>query len=286
MLHEVVDVELWLTRLPLELLYAAVRGLPERMHPQTEAVIGPYDLAVNQQLHIAALAMSPPSQQVPTDVFVWHYGEPEQRAITKVGGLPYRPADKPWPLGKFGQPLSFVGQFCFTDSHDIVGALPGDVLLIFVDGEYGFDVDDLTSELVPPVFEWVLISAVPLISPDTLPVTNPQWAACYGARYRSIDYPDLDPFDYPEITEYVAVRHPATKIGGIPTWTQEGVDLPGRFLCQLPRVDPHIRNPYPFLNVPDPISYDVWRTVRTYDLGDLFLFLDADGVVHWSAQGD
>ena len=36
-------------------------------------------------------------QGIPADVFAFALGEPAERHVTKVGGLPYRPAGEPWP---------------------------------------------------------------------------------------------------------------------------------------------------------------------------------------------
>ena len=72
---------------------------------------------------------------MPTDIFLLNLGEPEQRAVTKVGGLPYRAAGKPWPIAQSGAPMTFLTQFCFVDSRDLVPPLPGDMLLVFIEGK-------------------------------------------------------------------------------------------------------------------------------------------------------
>ena len=59
-------------------------------------------------------------------------GAPEC-SVTKVAGLPYRAAGLPWPLTDDGRPMTFLAQFCFEESRDLVGKLPGDVLLIFAE---------------------------------------------------------------------------------------------------------------------------------------------------------
>ena len=41
-------------------------------------------------------------RSVPTDVFTFIPGEPQERSVTKIGGLPYRPASLPWPRGTLG----------------------------------------------------------------------------------------------------------------------------------------------------------------------------------------
>ncbi|MEZ6144810.1 MAG: hypothetical protein R3B91_05105 [Planctomycetaceae bacterium] len=58
--------------------------------------------------------------------------------VTKIGGIPYRPAGKPLSNSK-GEPLTFVAQYCFSESTDLVGALPGDVLVFTSFGVHGRD---------------------------------------------------------------------------------------------------------------------------------------------------
>ena len=52
-------------------------------------------------------------RELPTDVFVWGQGEPKDRTLTKVGGLPYWPAETPWPE-RNGKPLPFGGGLALT----------------------------------------------------------------------------------------------------------------------------------------------------------------------------
>ena len=119
------------------------------MQPGGEILVGPGSLAVNEQLRAEALAGSCyRGSRIATDVFVWARGEAPNPAMTKIGGVPYRPRSLPWPRDGEGRRIRFIAQLCFADSRDIVGDLPGDVLLIFGD-------DDAL--LVAPerlVFEW------------------------------------------------------------------------------------------------------------------------------------
>jgi hypothetical protein len=65
------------------------------------------------------------------DLFLWQKGEPEKPYLTKLGGAPYRDRNKPWPVDDTGKAYTFVAQFCFLDSRDILHVeLPGDVLII------------------------------------------------------------------------------------------------------------------------------------------------------------
>ena len=87
-------------------------------------------------------------------------GEPTDRHVTKIGGLPYRPAKMPWPTGQDGTPMSFLAQINFANSKDLVGELPGDVLLVFTPDSDGF-IESLSFEwqpLAPNVFWANLVS--------------------------------------------------------------------------------------------------------------------------------
>jgi len=44
------------------------------------------------------------------DIFVMAEGEPDNRWITKIGGVPYRPAAASWPQSCNGDPMAFVAQ--------------------------------------------------------------------------------------------------------------------------------------------------------------------------------
>lgn len=72
----------------------------------------------------------PAHDTIPTDMFLWGRGEAPDPRMTKIGGVPYLPRDTPWPQHR-GRPLTFVAQFGFHDSRDLVSKLPGDVLLVF-----------------------------------------------------------------------------------------------------------------------------------------------------------
>lgn len=100
------------------------------------AVVGPRDamgvLAIREEYQRRGLNWG---RGLPADVFLLSPGEPEKRAATKFGGLPFFPKNGDWPVSsKTGAPLSFLAQMNFTDSMDIVQKdLPGDVLLVFGD---------------------------------------------------------------------------------------------------------------------------------------------------------
>lgn len=295
MIHEHLDIERWKSVFSLQ----RMREAGEK--PDANIISGPYDIVVVEQLRAETFAADPSLDRIPTDVFVWYRGESPQRAVTKVGGLPYRGAGKPWPVASSGVPLTFVAQFCFADSGDIVPALPGDILLIFAEGKewrhgdevnYDFawgDNDERDSDVY---FEWASLNdKLPLVTAGEIPETGWRIAPCYAAIYRTWDYPAADGFAYPEIDEHIPEVLSATKIGGVCPWLaelEESGELPtGRFLCSLSSIFPEIYQPYPFLNVSEPISYDEWQASQILMIGDVGLmnfFINGYGDLRWTAR--
>jgi hypothetical protein len=194
--HEVVDIDRWKAMFPLARLreeareevlarhqqnpaaYVTEEALEKAIaleEPRAGAITSPYDLAVVEQLREEAVASGVRlKQRVPTDVFVFSQGEPDRREVTKVGGLPYWPAGRRWPCTVGGRPLTFVAQFCFTDSRDIVGDLPGDILLIFLDYEC-----EAIDEKQALRFEWERIGEASLIEQSDIPETGTGISPCF-----------------------------------------------------------------------------------------------------------
>jgi hypothetical protein len=260
--HEVFDIARWKAMFPLAQLRdaawqreledwerhpakyvtpEAVEQARARSGPRAEAVTSPYDLAVLEQLREEALAEVAHRKRVPTDVFIFSAGEPERREVTKVGGLPYWPVDRPWPRTVGDRPMTFVVQFCFADSRDIVGHLPGDILLVFVD--YEAETADEKSALK---FEWVQLGEISLIDSESIPETGTTVTPCYGAIYRTFDSPGSEP------QESSLWQIEGTKIGGVPHWIQHSQWPWRRFLCACGSIQPAFGQPYPYLNVSEP----------------------------------
>ena len=249
----------------------------------------PEDIATLERLRTTAYSGLPNLSRVPTDVFVWRAGEPTRREVTKIAGLPHRRAELPWPLAPSGEPLTFVAQFCFADSRDLVPPLPGDILLIFGAGEPS-SLSDIRFDDVNwgggLSFEWAMLDDAPLVESADIPLT-PWWPVlpCYGAVQRLWDYRGVPPeiaVDVPAIVE-------GTKIGGLCPWLDEPdyvrTDLetntpgaPGVYLCTLASVDSNVFAALPGLP-PDS------RALMISDAGLLNLFLDDHGRIRWTAHG-
>jgi hypothetical protein len=295
MVHDEVDVDRWTSLFSLDRLRAEAQSRTDGP-PRDTIVISPADFAVILQLRAEMAAAIPLGTAVPTDIFVWAKGEPPRREVTKVGGLPYWPAARAWPERTEGGPLMFVGQFCFADSRDIAGELPGDVLAIFAHPTWTGMFDEHGYAERGMVFEWLTLGLgeADLITPDDVPKVDSTWpiSPYYGAIHRTFDHPDLGSdggdfgWDHPEWSGLGLLK--ATKIGGVPWWEQYDPGVPGRFLCALESIQPALDGPYPYLNVPEPIGPSVREQypeddLMWGDLGRLYLQLHGERVF-WEIQ--
>lgn len=227
-----------------------------------EQITSPYDLYSVERLrdehHLRqGLAFA-------TDVFVFGKGPPPDGRLTKVSGLPFWPQSRKWPAAEDGSPCQFLAQFCFLDSGDLAGQLPGDILLLFVpqnEGEWIWELDQVR-------FEWLPANSGRLIDQlpkGVAPYSQSEW---YGVIHRTHDYPGMmeqarklevdQPYNLPVIN--------GSKIGGIPhaiqskanyaidPTTGRPVQLPDkkgkrptqRFLCQLSSIQaaPEVAHPW------------------------------------------
>lgn len=243
---------------------------------------------------------------VPTDYFVLAKGEPSCRSVTKVGGVPYRPAALDWPIMKDGAPYTFLAQYNFTKSRDLVGTTPGDVLLIFAESDAICTPDAFH-------FEWhdLGMADQELVSASSMHSPGWRFVTCYGVRHRTYDiadetgpsivcnfanerFPSMD-------TDYAFRAHNllhlnGIKIGGVATWSylEDNVDnsktamLPGRFLCALTDVMPDPFS-HPWLNESKPptllhilaLPNDPECLFFVGDGTTINFSLTDDGEVHW-----
>lgn len=291
MIHERFDIEHWKSFFSLSRLRQIAGGRT----PEASIISGPYDIAVLEHLREASYAHLPGIERVPADVFVWSRGEPDQRAVTKIGGLPYRVAEKPWPMGSSGMAMTFAAQICFADSHDIVPALPGEILLIFTEARNWGDEENPYYDFMGEaeydstlVFEWVSLTTHPLVSRQDIPETGFQIMPCYGSIYRTWDYPDIDGFAYPNIAQHIPPVCIATKIGGICPYQDEEPHNTEGYCCSLSSLNNEISQPFPFLNVPETMNWNQWQQSHPLMIGDVGLvnlFLNHDGSMRWTFHG-
>ncbi|MGD9644530.1 MAG: DUF1963 domain-containing protein [Pirellulales bacterium] len=209
-------------------------------------------------------------------------GEPARPDVTKIGGLPYRPAGIPWPSTKFGAPMTFVAQFRFTESHDIVGETPGEILLVFAPESYpAKDPSD------PRFFhlEWYPLGITALVQPEEQPAPGWRFITCYGQRYRTDDYPEsFDAFEDFDEGSFVPVWV-GTKIGGARYPVEDGLELPGRLLCSIGSINPDPLMPYAFTNTPTAFglskSLEDRYKLNWADAGLVSFVQLPDGTIDW-----
>jgi hypothetical protein len=249
---------------------------------------------------------------IPCDVFAWKWGPPPHPALTKIGGVPYRPADRPWPLDEHGKPMGYIIQMNFSESLDILPALPGNLLIIFA--QESFDGEEKYHDYMFPdvVMEWYNIEEIgqPM---KTAIRTGITYVPLHGLIYRGRDFPLRDESyltqmrpDGQKLWEEVSMDNPIyeypgefdghppavfgeTKIGGYPDWYQGhdcGVNHQGEFLCQI--VSHMFSEVVQYIDQPETVkTYQDFsmhgQSFSVHGGGSLYLFLDGTRI-HWSGQ--
>lgn len=276
----------WLPRFPLRDSYG--------MHYLAVPITSPCHLCNNEHLRAGVAGRSDWGAPVGVDVFVMAEGEPADRHVTKVAGLPYRPRNIRWPRRDDGKPLTFLAQFCFVDSKDLVGDLPGDVLLVFTESE-----DQCCDTLY---YEWYPLGISDLIQPAEFPKQPLYLKPFYGHVCRVASYPEARwtkleetgtmhmMCDGKEISQgYWLLQYQAMQIGRAPFFIQGNPGLPGKHLCAINSVWPDIHQPYPWINHPEPLyAEDEWHftfegQLELGDTGCIYITMTDDGELH-SAQ--
>ncbi len=143
-------------------------------------------------------------------------------------------------------------------SKDLVGMLPGDLLLVFASYSEG---------QFAPLFHWQDFGSASLVRRGDVPYHKHSFAPCYGHVVRTVSYPTAQRAASTETDKYPRCRgqgvwsafhllqYHATQIGEAPFLIQHGDDdLPGRMLCTVSSVNPNSHARYPFFNRPEPIA--------------------------------
>ena len=213
---------------------------------------------------------------IPSEVFTFSIGEPEDPTATKIGGVPFRQRDKPWPQYS-GYDYRFLAQFNFRHSRDLVGETPEELLLIFASEDF-CDIH----------LEWTSLEIDPLPRGADIPSPEPM-VNCHAIPYRTIDY--YDPSHNPC---YKLTALAANKIGGIPCEVKgeiaEGcfckeVDfdddsdepIMGRHLCTLSSLQTSPNFKYPWCNQQATYGFEHYndpdKSLSIVDMGSISIYI-------------
>ncbi|MEX0726324.1 MAG: DUF1963 domain-containing protein [Planctomycetaceae bacterium] len=288
MKHPVYDLEYWIRQYPLQREPSHTGGDWWDARP----VFSPSGIALNEQIRQAIWGNLADFEKIPCDVFAWAWGEPADRTMTKIGGVPYMDQSDCWPLDDEGRPMAFVMQVNFEDSLDLVGDLPANLLLVFSKvyhrGRYiALECDPDREESC--CFKWVDPQDVQWPLEKVLPTPLDLWPL-HGHIFRTFDVPSLDLMNRSKWDSAVS-EHPlyqnalppaiylATKIGGVPHWAQgQDCDISprkSRFLCQLASdgsADGHV-----YIGNLKPIEWEERENIYSHwlrfgDVGSLYVF--------------
>ena len=117
---------------------------------------------------------------VPADAFILSVGGSDDRARTKIGGLPFWNRNRAWPTDSKGQPIPFLAQFNFSESLDLFPDADGNVLVVF----------SHTDPSLGCVAHWEPLSTGnALISSDEIPIAN-EVHEFTGTRWRTDNFPE------------------------------------------------------------------------------------------------
>ena len=307
--HPRFDLEQWLKLYPYEAFEHPERDrhyhFPptppddplDRRKPSGVIVTRPADICCVEQVRRKVARKHDLGEPEAVDVFLWSTKLPIQPYLTKLGGVPHREADKPWPRNQNGKPYTFVAQFCFLDSKDISPEnLPDDVLLVFFENDHshwGLKESDLH-------LEWSSRNLNNPVSEKDIPAPSFTVPQLSGAILRYQEYPEsLEAFDREGHDQ--PYRFPvtqSTKIGPMTFFVQgdrrQKKDAP-RLLCALNSLGLAYRRPqeWPFVDLKqlpedarkrrDYSNWGQWRMMFA-DVGCMYFFLSRDGEV--TAYGD
>lgn len=306
------DLKGWLPRIPL-----VTRNFGTQRRYFGEKITSPFHLCQNEHLRQLLKDQIEWGEPIELDVFVMAQGEPPDRHVMKIGGMPYWPVGRPWPQNESEEPLVFLAQFYFGDSKDICGKLPGDVLLIFADcyenklegldeidpAELGLtsleELDTKEIDFESLKFEWMPADIQRLISSDELPEQRFKITACYGYKCRTLSFPKatvdtalLSPHGNLKAADGLSVqdwerilRYEGTQIAATHTIFQNELDIPGRPLCTLASVKPVESECYPWVNQTQSTESSYRESyLMIQDMGSIFIAIDDSGKLHFEMQ--
>ncbi len=301
--HPRVDFEHWVTLFPMESFQRtegprqfSTTGSDDPLDlwkPRGQIITSPSHLCEVELARRQYADVIGPHRSVPVDLFLWSTDPPKEPYLTKLGGVPHRESTKPWPTHD-GKTMTFVAQFCFVDSMDIVSdRLPGEIMLVF------FPDADCLFDQRPIFVEW---SSTRLSSPakaDDCPAPSFIVPQLSGHIYRTREYPESQGvFEQAGHDQsYLLATTQATKIGRETFFIQNDPRTPDdELLCTLCSIHPQTYPPgakWPMIgleSLPDdwrlPDEHTGWGRYEMMfaDVGCLYFLIDRQGrvKVEWS----
>jgi hypothetical protein len=299
--HPRVDFEHWAKRFPIETFHktSGIRRYDTTDPDNPLDLWKPCGVAITSPAHLCNVELVRKEyartrdlgRSVPVDMFVWSVAPPEKPYLTKLGGVPHRESNRPWPQRE-GKPYTFVGQFCFADSRDIVSPqLPDDVMLIFF-GNASSIYDRETVHI-----EWSALKLESPLTAEQCPAPSFTVPRLSGHIHRTSEYPDSwDVFCQEGHNQcYLFPTTQSTKIGRETFYVQNDPRGPDdELICALNSVDPLAWPPgakWPFIGLETlPDGWDKrgehfeWGHYRMMfaDVGCMYFMIDKKGTVTWS----
>ncbi len=298
--HPTVDFAKWRAIFPIETFekkdgphqYSTTpKGDPLDLWKASGTIISsPSDLCQVELVRERVAKKHDLGRRVPVDTIIWSHGAPEKPYLTKTGGVPHREKSLQWPTEKTGRPYTFVAQFCFLDSKDIVSdKLPGDIMLVFFkDSEsYAGDPGDVH-------IEWSSASLRQPMTQKDCPKPGFAVPELAGELHRCNEYPDSTEIFEKEghYESYLLSKSQSTKIGRETYVIQGDPRKKGQeFICALSSVQP--KEKWPFTNMealPRSISDgDEESDGELYemmfgDVGCIYFMIDTRGNVTWASD--
>lgn len=300
-LHPKVDFDKWAKVFPIETFqkHSGPRRFPstgpgdplDLWKPNGTAITSPADLCHIELVRKQYALSHDLGRAVPVDIVLWSVAPAVKPFLTKLGGVPHRESTRPWPTAE-GKPYTFVAQFCFADSRDIVSRrIPDDVMLIFFkDSESLFDPNEVH-------IEWSSIELQSPLSADDCPPPSFVVPQLSGHLYRTNEYPESREI-FEQAGHYQSYLFPATqstKIGRETFFIQNDPRGPrNELLCALNSVCPDTWTPgrkWPFIGLEtipgdsaNPGEHSGWGKYEMMfaDTGCMYFLIDDKGTVTWT----
>jgi uncharacterized protein YwqG len=295
MYHPRLDIEHWKRQFPLADLekqkgprqFGSTKpGDPLDLWKAHGRIISsPVDLAVTEQVRARAAQHSNLGSAVPVDIFVWAIGAPEHPYLTKIGGVPHREKNAPWPASSDGKQMTFVVQFCFLDSNDIISKrLPGDVMLVYFKNADSYFGNDLQ-------IEWSRRELAEPLRKEDCPAPTFAVPELAGVMHRTHEYPEAEGVfaSLGHYQQWLFATTQSTKIGQATWFIQNDPRRKGEvLLCTFNSLQP--KESWPFTNLEsfvDPtneigvhgVRAREFDTMMFGDVGCIYFIINAKGQV-------